>query len=98
MFLMRTTKQQARAMFEAERPFLLPLPATRFEYYRICERTVHFDGYIEFDSASREFLSAFSLAEKGPRTVWQRGAIPTRPCGSHHSALIGKLPRWWARS
>jgi transposase len=46
-----TTKQQVRAMFEEERPFLLPLPATRFEYYRICERTVHFDGYIEADSA-----------------------------------------------
>jgi hypothetical protein len=38
-------------MFEEERPFLMPLPATRFEYYRICERTVHFDGYIEVDSA-----------------------------------------------
>uniref|UniRef100_E6Q2E6 Transposase of ISCARN65, IS21 family n=1 Tax=mine drainage metagenome TaxID=410659 RepID=E6Q2E6_9ZZZZ len=46
-----TTKQQVRAMFEAERPFLLPLPVTRFEYYRSCERTVHFDGYIEVDSA-----------------------------------------------
>lgn len=46
-----TTKQQVRAMFEEERPFLMPLPATRFEYYRICERTVHFDGYIEVDSA-----------------------------------------------
>ena len=29
----------------------LTLPPTRFEYYRICERTVHFDGYIEVDSA-----------------------------------------------
>ena len=46
-----TTKQQVRAMFEAERPFLMPLPTTRFEYYRICERTVHFDGHIEVDGA-----------------------------------------------
>jgi transposase len=46
-----TTKRQVRAMFEEERPFLLPLPTTRFEYFRICERTVHFDGYIEADSA-----------------------------------------------
>jgi hypothetical protein len=38
-------------MFEEERPFLSPLPATRFEYYRVCERTVHFDGYVEVDSA-----------------------------------------------
>ena len=29
-----TTKRQVRAMFEEERPFLLPLPATRFEYFR----------------------------------------------------------------
>ena len=46
-----TTKRQVQAMFEEERPFLQPLPATRFEYYRICQRTVHFDGYIEVDSA-----------------------------------------------
>ena len=46
-----TTKRQVRAMFEEERPFLQPLPPTRFEYYRICERTVHFDGYIEVDGA-----------------------------------------------
>jgi transposase len=45
-----TTKRQVRAMFDEERPFLQPLP-TRFEYYRICQRTVHFDGYIEVDSA-----------------------------------------------
>jgi len=46
-----TTKRQVRVMFEEERPHLLPLPLTRFEYYHICERTVHFDGYIEVDSA-----------------------------------------------
>lgn len=46
-----TTKRQVRMMFEEERPFLQPLPPTRFEYYRICERTVHFDGHIEVDGA-----------------------------------------------
>ena len=46
-----TTKRQVRAMFEAERPFLMPLPPTRFEYYRIVERRVHFDGHIEVDGA-----------------------------------------------
>ncbi len=46
-----TTKRQVRAMFEEERPHLLALPPRRFEYYRIYERTVHFDGYIEVDSA-----------------------------------------------
>ena len=46
-----TTKRQVRAMFEEEQPFLQQLPLTRFEYYRICERTVHFDGHIEVDGA-----------------------------------------------
>jgi hypothetical protein len=38
-------------MFEEEKPFLQSLPPMRFEYYRISERTVHFDGYIEIDGA-----------------------------------------------
>ena len=46
-----TTKRQMRVMFEEEKPFLQPLPLTRFEYYRIGERTVHFDGLIEVDGA-----------------------------------------------
>jgi transposase len=46
-----TTKRQVREMFEEERPALKPLPAARFEYYRIVERRVHFDGYIEIDGA-----------------------------------------------
>jgi transposase len=46
-----TTKQQVRTMFEQERPFLQPLPPTRFEYYRICDRTVHFDAHVEVDGA-----------------------------------------------
>ncbi len=44
-----TTKRQVRVMFEEERPFLQHLPPTRFEYYRMGERTVHFDGFIEVD-------------------------------------------------
>ncbi len=46
-----TTKRQVRVMFEDEKPFLQPLPPARFEYYRIGERTVHFDGFIEVDGA-----------------------------------------------
>ncbi len=46
-----TTKRQVRAMFNEERPFLRPLPTMCFEYYRICQRTVHFDGHIEVDGA-----------------------------------------------
>jgi transposase len=46
-----TTKRQVRVMFKEEKPFLQQLPPTRFEYYRIGERTVHFDGFIEVDGA-----------------------------------------------
>ena len=46
-----TTKRQVRVMFEEERPFLLPLPPTRFEYYDVGERTVHLDGFIEVNGA-----------------------------------------------
>jgi transposase len=46
-----TTKRQVREMFEEERPALLPLPLTRFEYYRIVERRVHGDAHIEVDGA-----------------------------------------------
>ena len=46
-----TTKRQVREMFEQERPHLLPLPLTRFEYYRVAERRVHPDGHIEVGRA-----------------------------------------------
>jgi transposase len=46
-----TTKRQVREMYEEERPALLPLPLTRFEYYKVTERRVHFDGHIEVAGA-----------------------------------------------
>jgi hypothetical protein len=46
-----TTKRQVREMYEEEKPFLLPLPLTRFEYYKILERKVHPDGHIEVGRA-----------------------------------------------
>jgi transposase len=46
-----TTKRQVCRMFEEEKPFLLPLPPTRFEYYDVGQRTVHFDGFIEVHGA-----------------------------------------------
>jgi len=46
-----TTKRQVRVMFEEEKPYLQQLPLTSFEYYRIGERTVHFDGFIEVEAA-----------------------------------------------
>jgi transposase len=46
-----TTKRQVAAMFEQERPALLPLPLEPFRYYQYGERTVHLDGCVEVEAA-----------------------------------------------
>lgn len=46
-----TTKRQVAAMFEEERPSLLPLPLEPFRYYRYGNRTVHLDGCVEIARA-----------------------------------------------
>jgi transposase len=42
-----TTKRQVAAMFAAEKPQLLPLPAEPFRYYEYGTRVVHLDGHVE---------------------------------------------------
>jgi transposase len=46
-----TTKKQVRALFEAERPALLPLPATAFPFFHEAKRTVGRDAHVEVDKA-----------------------------------------------
>ena len=46
-----TTKRQVRAMYEEERPHLLPLPLEPFRYYAFGTRTVNLDGAVEIDGA-----------------------------------------------
>ena len=46
-----TTKRQVAAMFEAERPFLQPLPSEPFRFYKYGVRTVHLDGCVEVAAA-----------------------------------------------
>jgi transposase len=46
-----TTKRQVTAMYEEERPHLVPLPAVPFRYYRFGTRVVHLDGTVEVDRA-----------------------------------------------
>jgi hypothetical protein len=46
-----TTKRQVAAMFEEERPHLVPLPIEPFRYYQHGERTVHLNGHIEVEGA-----------------------------------------------
>jgi transposase len=69
-----TTKRQVREMFEEERPALLPLPPTRFEYYRIIERRVHVDAHIEVNgayySAPPRYVGTSVVVHVG--TLWLR--------------------------
>lgn len=46
-----TTKRQVAAMFEEERPALLPLPPEPFRFYEHGVRTVHLDGCVEVAAA-----------------------------------------------
>jgi Mu transposase, C-terminal domain len=74
-----TTKRQVRLMFEQERPFLAPLPTIRFEYYRISERTVHFDGHVEvagaYYSAPPRYVGRKVVVHIG--RLWLRIVDPT---------------------
>ena len=42
-----TTKRQVSAMFDEEKPDLLPLPVEPFRYYEYGKRSVHLDGCVE---------------------------------------------------
>src|ERR1019366_7444284 len=59
---------------EEERPALLPLPPTRFEYYRIIERRVHVDAHIEVNgayySAPPRYVGTSVVVHVG--TLWLR--------------------------
>jgi transposase len=69
-----TTKRQVREMFDEERPALLPLPSTRFEYYQIVERRVHVDAHIEVNgayySAPPRYVGTSVVVHVG--TLWLR--------------------------
>jgi transposase len=46
-----TTKRQVAAMFDEEKPFLLPLPLEPFRFYQYGKRRVHLDGCVEVEAA-----------------------------------------------
>lgn len=46
-----TVRQQVAALFQLERPALLPLPASLFPSFVEARRTVHRDGHVEFAKA-----------------------------------------------
>ncbi len=82
-----TTKRQVREMFEQERPHLLPLPLTRFEYYRVLERRVHPDGHVEvgraYYSAPLRYVGCTVVVHVG--RLWLRILDPaSRQCVREH--------------
>jgi transposase len=46
-----TTRKQVRALFQEERPSLLPLPAADFPFFYEAQRAVHRDAHVEVDKA-----------------------------------------------
>jgi transposase len=91
-----TTKRQVRVMFEEEKPFLQQLPTTRFEYYRVLERTVHFDAHIEVDGAYYSAPPRYA-GRKLPVNVgrlWLRILDPsTQQCVREHPIALYKGQR-----
>jgi transposase len=62
-----TTRKQVAALFEEERPHLLPLPDSLFPAYQEARRSVHRDSYVEVEKAYYE-----APAEFIGRQVWVR--------------------------
>lgn len=46
-----TTRKQVRALFQEERPALLPLPPSDFPFFHEAQRAVHRDAHVEVDKA-----------------------------------------------
>ncbi|HXE05732.1 MAG TPA: IS21 family transposase [Bryobacteraceae bacterium] len=46
-----TTRRQVKEVFAAEKPALLPLPASRFDLFQEALRSVHRDGHVEIKGA-----------------------------------------------
>jgi transposase len=63
-----TVRQQVGAMFERERPALLPLPGSLFPSFTEARRKVHRDGHVEFDKAYYSVPPEYLGHE-----VWVRG-------------------------
>lgn len=62
-----TTKRQVARMFEEEKPFLQPLPASLYEVFAEVKRKVHRDGHVEVKGAY------YSVpAEYVRREIWVR--------------------------
>ena len=81
-------------MFEEERPFPLPLPATLLENHPIGERTVHFDGSPSRVNGAYYHVCRTTSAPKSSFTSVDCGyasSIPSRTkLLRHEYAVTGK--------
>jgi transposase len=90
-----TMRQQVGPLFRTvEQPALLPLPASLFPSFKEGKRSVHLDGYVEFDKA---YYSA--PPEYVGREIWVRGEshlirlfnVRREPIGVHARAEVGRF-------
>lgn len=90
-----TIRQQVGPLFRTvEQPALLALPAGLFPCFKEGKRSVHLDGYVEFDKA---YYSA--PPEYVGREVWVRGEshlvrlfnLRMEPLGVHARAVVGRF-------
>lgn len=83
-----TLRQQVRALFELERPTLLPLSESLFPSFTEARRKVHRDGHVEFDKAyysvPPEYLG---------REVWVRGESRVIRILNHRQEVIAAHAR-----
>jgi len=83
-----TVKRQVEAMFEDEKPFLRPLPATLFPAFEEVKRKVHRDGHVEvvkaFYSVPPEYVR---------REVWVRYDLRTVSIFNHRMQKIAMHSR-----
>lgn len=78
-----TVRQQVRALFEAERPALSPLPESLFPCFTEARRKVHRDGHVEFDKAYYSVPPEYLARE-----VWVRGESRVVRILNHRQEVI----------
>jgi hypothetical protein len=83
-----TVRQQVRALFETERPALLPLPDSLFPSFTEARRKVHRDGHVEFAKAYYSVPPEYLARE-----VWVRGESRVVRILNHRQEVIAVHPR-----
>ena len=82
-------------MFLEEKPFLGPLPTTRFEYYQILTRRVHLDGFVQLGGAYYGLPTRYAGTEVivHAGTLWVRILDPTNHQCIREHPIVSKGQR-----